>query len=58
MAERGQALCRRYREVRESCLITSHGALREDNEDIGEAARMLRVLSGLYDQAARAAASL
>ena len=28
------------------------------NRDIGELARLLRVLSGMYDQAARAAASL
>ena len=54
----GEDLCRRYREIRESCLIASHGALGEGNAEIGEAARMLRVLSGLYDQAARAAASL
>ncbi len=54
----GEALCGRYREIRESCLISSHGALSECNAEIGEAARMLRVLSGLYDQAARAAASL
>ena len=48
----------RYRAVREQCLI---GALKADdalNRDIGELARLLRVLSGVYDQAARAAASL
>lgn len=56
--EAGQAACARYREIRESCLVASHAALGEDNKAIGEAARMLRVLSGLYDQAARAAASL
>jgi predicted MarR family transcription regulator len=28
------------------------------NKNIGELARLLRVLSGMYDQAARAAASL
>ncbi len=54
----GQALCQRYRDVRESCLIASHGALGAENSEIGEAARTLRVLSGLYDQAARSAASL
>jgi predicted MarR family transcription regulator len=57
-SEAGQDLCRRYRKIRESCLIASHGALGEDNAEIGEAARMLRALSGLYDQAARSAASL
>ena len=54
----GQAACQRYGDIRDSCLIASHAALGQDNEEIGEAARMLRVLSGLYDQAARAAASL
>ncbi|MBT4489369.1 MAG: winged helix DNA-binding protein [Rhodospirillaceae bacterium] len=54
----GAALCGKYREVRESCLIASHGALGQENREIGEAARTLRVLSGLYDQAARSAASL
>ena len=54
----GMMLCERYREVRERCLI---GALVESgtaNADIGDTAQLLRVLSGLYDQAARAGASL
>ena len=56
--ERGRAFVERYREIREDCLIN---ALRADdalNHDIGELARLLRVLSGIYDQAARSAASL
>jgi len=56
--DEGQAACQRYRDIREDCLIASHAALGQDNQEIGEAARLLRVLSGLYDQAARAAASL
>jgi predicted MarR family transcription regulator len=58
-SEAGQAACRRYREVREACLIetlTAIGGI--DNAELGEVARVLRALSGLYDQAARAAASL
>lgn len=54
----GKEFVARYREIRESCLIH---ALRADdalNHDIGELARLLRVLSGIYDQAARSAASL
>jgi predicted MarR family transcription regulator len=54
----GRAHVERYRDVREQCLI---GALKADdalNKDIGELARLLRMLSGVYDQAARAAASL
>lgn len=57
--EEGRAACIRYREVREACLIEALSALGEiDNAEIGDLARTLRALSGLYDQAARAAASL
>lgn len=48
----------RYRAVREQCLIEALHADASLNRDIGELARLLRVLSGVYDQAARAAASL
>jgi len=54
----GRELCGKYREVREACLIET---LRESgltNEQIGEAAQLMRNASGLYDTAARAAASL
>ncbi|MGN6648470.1 winged helix DNA-binding protein [Trinickia sp.] len=54
----GRELCNKYREVRESCLIA---ALKESglaNEQIGEAAQLMRNASGLYDTAARAATSL
>ncbi len=54
----GQAYVDRYREVRETCLINALKADDALNRDIGELARLLRVLSGIYDQAARAAASL
>jgi predicted MarR family transcription regulator len=54
----GQSHVQRYREIRESCLIASLKADDALNRDIGELARLLRVLSGLYDQAARSAASL
>lgn len=53
----GQAHIDRYREVRESCLIHALKADDALNRDIGELARLLRVLSGIYDQAARSAAS-
>ena len=52
----GEAAVARYREVREACLIANLDA--ERNADIGESARLLRTMSGLYDQAARAATSL
>ena len=54
----GRAYVQRYREIRESCLIDALKADDALNRDIGELARLLRVLSGVYDQAARAAASL
>lgn len=55
----GQAACLRYREVRERCLVDALVLGRiADNPRIGEAAGLLRTLSGLYDQAARSATSL
>jgi predicted MarR family transcription regulator len=54
----GRAYVQRYREIRESCLIDALNADDALNRDIGELARLLRVLSGMYDQAARSAASL
>jgi predicted MarR family transcription regulator len=48
----------RYRAIRESCLINALNANEALNKDIGELARLLRLLSGIYDQAARSAASL
>ena len=47
----------RYREIRESCLINALNADDALNRDIGDLARLLRLLSGIYDQAARSAAS-
>lgn len=54
----GQDLCASYRDVREDCLIASFKALGLDGESVGRIADRLRALSGLYDQAARAATSL
>ena len=52
----GEAAVAKYREVRERCLVDNLDT--ERNTDIGEMARLLRTMSGLYDQAARAATSL
>ena len=52
----GEAFVRQYRAVREECLVKSLDT--ELNADIGELARLLRTMSGMYDQAARAATSL
>ena len=54
----GRELCMKYREVRESCLIEALADAGMTNESIGEAAQLMRSASGLYDTAARAAASL
>jgi len=56
--DEGRAYVQRYREIRENCLIDALNVDDALNKDIGELARLLRVLSGMYDQAARAAASL
>ena len=44
----------KYRDVREACLIANLDA----RTPTSGAARLLRTMSGLYDQAARAATSL
>lgn len=55
--EEGRALCARYREVRESCLLPGFSGEAEENRRYGEVAQLLRTLSGRYDQAARAASA-
>ena len=55
----GVDLCLKYRAVRESCLVD--GFVDFDGEkraELSEVARQLRILSGLYDQAARSATNL
>ena len=56
--EAGQALCERYRQVREACLMPGFSGAEEENVRIGEMARLLRTISGRYDQGARAASSI
>jgi predicted MarR family transcription regulator len=57
--DRGQELIRRYRKIREACLVDAFSALGDvDANSLSELARRLRVLSGLYDQAARSATNL
>ncbi|MDC0738910.1 winged helix DNA-binding protein [Cognatishimia sp. SS12] len=54
----GKALCEAYREVRKQCLLEGFDLAEHDGADFRELARKLRALSGQYDQASRAAASL
>ncbi len=56
--EAGQAVCLRYFEIREQLLVSALDADGKDSVEIAELGRFLRVLSGLYEQAARSAASL
>lgn len=54
----GRAACARYREVREGLLTNAVVATGIAPGKLSEIAALLRTLSGHYDQAARAAASL
>jgi len=54
----GQDVCRKYRDVRKSCLINAALATDRNFEEISHCALVLRSVSGLYDQASRAASSL
>lgn len=54
----GEAACRKYAEVREALLVDSVLSTGIDPQAISDMARRIRSLSGHYDQAARAAASL
>ncbi|WP_028584875.1 winged helix DNA-binding protein [Desulfogranum mediterraneum] len=55
--EAGKEACSRYREIREKCLASAYRSLDKDGSEISEAAGLLRLMSGLYDQASRAASS-
>lgn len=58
ISAKGETACEEYRKIREQCLISTFGILDAEKHDLKEIARVLRALSGLYDQAARSAASL
>ena len=54
----GAELIETYRAVRNTCLIDSMGRTDIKGDDLREIAAQLRAISGQYDQASRAAASL
>ncbi|MEM6940347.1 MAG: winged helix DNA-binding protein [Pseudomonadota bacterium] len=54
----GAALCETYRKVRKTCLLDGIARIDVSGEDLREIAVGLRAMSGQYDQASRAAASL
>jgi predicted MarR family transcription regulator len=58
LTNNGQALCQGYQEIREQVLVSGLTGSSSEGFAFSELARFLRVLSGLYEQAARAATSL
>ncbi|MGB7243360.1 MAG: winged helix DNA-binding protein [Sulfitobacter sp.] len=54
----GEELCAAYRDVRGQCLLDGLSRLDMTGEEMRDIAASLRALSGHYDQASRAAASL
>jgi len=54
----GEAVCRRYHDIREALLVEAVNAVGLDQAEMSWLATLLRALSGHYDQAARGAASL
>lgn len=56
--EKGTEACKHYREIRERCLTSAYRSLDKEGPEISQAAALLRLMSGLYDQASRAASSL
>src|SRR5450830_123910 len=56
--EAGQDLCKRYYEIRERLLVSGLTGDDAESFELEELARFLRILSGLYEQAARSATSM
>lgn len=56
--EEGRTACERYRDIREKCLTSAYRSLDKEGSEISQVAALLRLMSGLYDQASRAASSL
>jgi predicted MarR family transcription regulator len=52
---KGAEACERYREIREGLLLRAVSDLGLEPEQVSRAATLLRLMSGQYDQAARAA---
>ncbi|WP_428244101.1 winged helix DNA-binding protein [Gynuella sp.] len=56
-SESGADVCLKYRDVRKDCLVDSLTTLGISEDELGNMAKLLRTMSGVYDQSARAAAS-
>lgn len=57
-AAAGTGACEKYKSIREALLVEPVASLGLDEVTLSRIARQMRMLSGCYDQAARAAASL
>jgi predicted MarR family transcription regulator len=55
--EAGAAVCARYREIRNALLLEALDELGLEPDQVSRLSRLLRVMAGQYDQAARAAAT-
>lgn len=53
--DQGRAACEKYREIRDGLLLASMSDLKIDPDQISRLSSLLRLMSGQYDQAARAA---
>lgn len=58
LSRKGEGLVAQYTKVREALLVAPVKAAGSDERRLSEVAALMRALSGHYDQAARAAASL
>ncbi|HEV7414666.1 winged helix DNA-binding protein [Tianweitania sediminis] len=58
ITQKGARLCQRYGEVREALVVQAVRQLGHHPAEMSQLAAMLRAVSGVYDQAARAAAPL
>jgi predicted MarR family transcription regulator len=58
LTARGEAMIQKYRKIREALLVEPVKSTGADERRLSEIAGLMRALSGHYDQAARAAASL
>ncbi len=56
--EAGKQACEEYRKVRERCLLSTLRNVDQGDIESGKIADLLRFISGLYDQAARASSSM
>ncbi|MCG6122023.1 MAG: winged helix DNA-binding protein [Microvirga sp.] len=58
ITDKGREICTKYGEIRNTLLVKPLASTNVDKDQLSEIAAMMRALSGHYDQAARAAASL